>query len=910
MSPVSQNLTRILFDIERRDPELAAEISSTLKNGNSKHISRRFPELMALEMPPHGLEGLESIDQESIALEAIIKAQFRPVLTIRNNKLVMEFVGPDSDVWKKRLESAKSRIDSIIPSVGRIELVNDNRIPYAGTGWMLGEEVVVTNRHVANLFAQRNGRKYVFSTARRGQVTAKIDFLEELDRSESLEFPVVEVLWISDEGEDIDIAFLKIGRVSGQAMPDPIVILDKMPEVDQYVAAIGYPARDSRSKDQDLASRIFKDVYNKKRLAPGQIIGVERQLIEHDCTTLGGNSGSVIVDLHSGKAVALHYAGEWMTKNSAVPGAIVKDRLARLGRALPVHASEDSFTFKPVEVDRSIVEGTEHTFDLNIPVHISVRIGNPYAPQTNPQPIGPAEVGPNRVKGIESAVAEARRMLRGRPGVVGVRKSYGFKSGWITDEPIVLVELEGRSAREGVGLPSSIGGFSLETVTADTTTESISELEGFFLERFIAGNYVPPNFSLSKVDKDMVATFHASPDHGFPVLKEFLSKTRKSITATMYEFDADHVLNVLVEAVKPRGRRLKMVTHYKDQSMVDAIERLSKELGNRFDHQWASVGKSKIFASAYHIKVAVRDSEAIWLSSGNWKNSGQPNIDPAGQDWTTWDAYRKHNREWHVVIENKELAEQFERFIEYDFDEAERVPKFEEGVEEAFEAPVEVFVPTEMLEAPRKKPEYQMPLALDQKIKIQPLLTPDNYLAEVKKLIASAKKSIYFENQSLNPSFDRDGNDINQDEFREVMELLAEKQQEMDVRVIVRDGREFPGGKTKVIEQLRRLKAMGFDTDRVKLQRGCHTKGIIVDSKVVLLGSHNWTNEGTLSNRDASLIVYEREVAEYYERLFLFDWENLAKQDLSDEIEEVRIADPGEPTPQGMTRINLRDLMD
>lgn len=33
-------------------------------------------------------------------------------------------------------------------------------------------------------------------------------------------------------------------------------------------------------------------------------------------------------------------------------------------------------------------------------------------------------------------------------------------------------------------------------------------------------------------------------------------------------------------------------------------------------------------ANAYHIKVRVDDSDQFWLSSGNWKNSSQPDIAP------------------------------------------------------------------------------------------------------------------------------------------------------------------------------------------------------------------------------------------------------------------------------------------
>jgi phosphatidylserine/phosphatidylglycerophosphate/cardiolipin synthase-like enzyme len=56
-----------------------------------------------------------------------------------------------------------------------------------------------------------------------------------------------------------------------------------------------------------------------------------------------------------------------------------------------------------------------------------------------------------------------------------------------------------------------------------------------------------------------------------------------------------------------------------------------------------------------------------------------------------------------------------------------------------------------------------------------------------------------------------------------------------------------------------------------------HTKGIIVDSARVLLGSHNWSYDGTVLNRDASLLFYEAEIGQYLEEIFIYDWENWSK---------------------------------
>jgi phosphatidylserine/phosphatidylglycerophosphate/cardiolipin synthase-like enzyme len=77
---------------------------------------------------------------------------------------------------------------------------------------------------------------------------------------------------------------------------------------------------------------------------------------------------------------------------------------------------------------------------------------------------------------------------------------------------------------------------------------------------------------------------------------------------------------------------------------------------------------------------------------------------------------------------------------------------------------------------------------------------------------------------------------------------------------------------------LDKLQATGLDLTSVRIQTRVHNKGIVVDSKVVMLGSQNWSGDGVLRNRDASLIVHDQEAARYYEGIFLHDWVHMAKQ--------------------------------
>src|SRR5262249_28818224 len=96
---------------------------------------------------------------------------------------------------------------------------------------------------------------------------------------------------------------------------------------------VGYPARAPSSviPDQAWMDRLYAGHYDVKRIAPGKMGGLSHGWTTHDCTTLGGNSGSVVLDMKSGKAVALHFAGQYMVENYAVPASVV----ARYARNRP-----------------------------------------------------------------------------------------------------------------------------------------------------------------------------------------------------------------------------------------------------------------------------------------------------------------------------------------------------------------------------------------------------------------------------------------------------------------------------------------------------------------------------------------------------------------------------------------------
>jgi endonuclease G len=320
---IMQSIDNILAD-----PKIKADVFNLV---DSRDLSARLnfnPEEVRDSLKREDLETTTPNNQ--IGTEAIVLLVGRPVLQVINNTYEV----PLSSEWQRRLNENRSNIEKAIPSVGRIEVKNHPDFNWLGTGWLVEKQVVVTNRHVANLFAKKTQAQTLEfrQNFRNELMAARIDIREEFLQPEEIEFKVEKVLFISEE-DGLDIAFLKVksrSRDDNLPLPMPIKLAKSDPSSGTNVVVIGYPAKDSRSDFAEM-ERIFGSIYDVKRLAPGQIFATGQPgILKHDCSTLGGNSGSVVLDISTGEAVGLHFAGKHREGNFAVSAAKVREALSSL----------------------------------------------------------------------------------------------------------------------------------------------------------------------------------------------------------------------------------------------------------------------------------------------------------------------------------------------------------------------------------------------------------------------------------------------------------------------------------------------------------------------------------------------------------------------------------------------------
>jgi phosphatidylserine/phosphatidylglycerophosphate/cardiolipin synthase-like enzyme len=392
--------------------------------------------------------------------------------------------------------------------------------------------------------------------------------------------------------------------------------------------------------------------------------------------------------------------------------------------------------------------------------------------------------------------------------------------------------------------------------------------------------YVPaPGEPLNPVQTTTTIIAHVSPDAGFTTLTSFLQATKQSLGVGMYDFTSGPIL-ALFKTVLTGNKTLQMVLDNpppnatRNQLDSQTVQELDAALGSRSRIVRALAGddslvSAEMFPTSYHIKVMVRDSATLWLSSGNLNNSNQP--DPSSPPKT-------QDRDWHVIIEDQTLANLFEAYLNQDFKSAQayQIAESPALTEAVADAAAKLAAETTSLQTPAPAPKPTATVAAKTfaniSVKVTPLLTPDTlppgtegqYVTNMIKLIASAKKTLFVQLQYIEAS-------AATGVYPTLLQAIAARVAAgVDVRLI--ESLEY--GETWA----EKMKDAGVDlTANIALQPNVHNKGFVIDSSICVVSSQNFSPDGVQFNRDAGVIIESAPVAQYFENVFLADWNNKAK---------------------------------
>ncbi len=250
------------------------------------------------------------IADEKLLMKILNHDYIRPAFVIQDNN----FKVPNDHPWAHILDFHKTKLLQAVKSVGVFEIERNGRKYPSGTGWILSDELIVTNQHVAEVFAEKTSRGY---RMKKGFEKLTIDFNEEFERVHDFEFNILEAVHIEDDATSLydhtpDIAILRVEKVNknGEKLPPPLQLYRGSIELNQLIAIIGFPSADYKLPIE--RKRIFNNIYDVKRLQPG-LVTKDNMLYDfdfrHDCATLTGNSGSPVIDITTGTVIGTHFAG-------------------------------------------------------------------------------------------------------------------------------------------------------------------------------------------------------------------------------------------------------------------------------------------------------------------------------------------------------------------------------------------------------------------------------------------------------------------------------------------------------------------------------------------------------------------------------------------------------------------------
>lgn len=285
---------------------------------------------------------------DRVTLEALVSLTDRPA--IRVDKGTIDVNHPELGRWQGAYLLAQPEIDAVIRSVGRIDADGE----HIGTGFLVGDGVIMTNRHVIQAFAAPVPRS---SDPKRWLLesdTVTINFSDGANAAADA-FRIKSIIASGKEPitglavdfAKLDMALLEVEttNTAQKSLPRPIIMLSSPDRARQQrqIFTVGYPAKPQvLPTDPDGAVRmdvvarlraLFGLSYGVKYFSPGIVstglgaVGGDprKWVFSHDATTLAGNSGSATIDFTEPIAViGLHFAGDWLRANHAHAVSAVK----------------------------------------------------------------------------------------------------------------------------------------------------------------------------------------------------------------------------------------------------------------------------------------------------------------------------------------------------------------------------------------------------------------------------------------------------------------------------------------------------------------------------------------------------------------------------------------------------------
>jgi V8-like Glu-specific endopeptidase len=282
------------------DKELYPLIDKIVEEGNDSMKALMNNDYKYLTKNRKKLENLEIVVQTDGS---------RPSFLTKDNEIDTTS-SPITD-WGEMLTARKESLDFAISCVGRINSFGSA----IGTGFLIARNLILTNRHVLEAISENNQENWKIYNG------ANIDFGFEYKGIKTQNKCLLKSVIFCGPNpingklnhRNLDIALIEIEDNASITNYLPLDLNSDWANENQTIFTIGYPTS-FNGYNYSLLDLLFKSQFGFKRISPGRIHSIYTSYppwtFSHDATTLGGNSGSVIILLNEENISAgIHYGG-------------------------------------------------------------------------------------------------------------------------------------------------------------------------------------------------------------------------------------------------------------------------------------------------------------------------------------------------------------------------------------------------------------------------------------------------------------------------------------------------------------------------------------------------------------------------------------------------------------------------
>ncbi|MFX1563968.1 MAG: phospholipase D-like domain-containing protein [Promethearchaeota archaeon] len=349
--------------------------------------------------------------------------------------------------------------------------------------------------------------------------------------------------------------------------------------------------------------------------------------------------------------------------------------------------------------------------------------------------------------------------------------------------------------------------------------------------------------------KTMNVTTFVSPDGSRDELWHFLNSAQQSIYVEIFGINNPYILDLIhqIHGAKP-SLDMKFLIGWNSLGYPNENKYVANNLTLLgYEVKWTS---SSDFTYA-HQKYIIIDNDTTIIQSGNWAKTSFP------------ETGMKANREWNIAMTDTQIASYYRAVFDGDWRNGTTYDAGTHGTG----TPLTYTESTSTYQRPFAAPGH-----FSGQMNVTPVLSPDTSLQGILQCINVAQATLDIQI----PYFTDVGGSGEVDQIIDA--ILAAKARGVTVRVITEEDKDWVE-----IEQILTDHDIPIAWQDTRWFTALHNKGIIVDGRIVLVSSINYSDGSISDNREAGVIIENEAIAQWYQEVYDYDW-GLADCDAMDDV--------------------------